>query len=300
MMEGHSPIDSRKGPLTNAMILLRTQAIDRDMAEFAQCLGAWAGAPVVLIMDERNGPVDCGALPKISLTRKACENIGLYCPDDFAWRCGDYGFYLARHAFGEVQQFWMIESDVRIGGSDPASFFRFFADKPHDFLASYIAVTSSDWYWHRSATSRDHDVLKCFFPVCRLNRTAIDKLFAARLRHGQQWSRRHFWANDEAFVATGVAASGLTFADLNSLGRKTYDTSEYSFETLRDANEPLPDRSGAALFHPVLAGENLAQKRARLSLRAQPKSRWQRMKIMLDQKIGLSALSAGINAVSPW
>lgn len=282
------------------MILLRGMKVDAALQQLASDLRAWSGMPVAFVLDERNREVDAGQWPKISLSDKACANIGLYRPRDYAWRCGDYGLYLARQKYPDVKQFWLFEADVRIGGSDPAAFFRFFEDKPHALLAGYLESAPPDWPWYRSAVSRDNEVLKCFFPVCRLSAEAIDTLYAKRLSHAQHWSRRYFWPNDEAFVATGVAASGLSFADLNAFGTKFYDHADYSFETLRDAMKPFPSQSPVRLFHPVLYGEELRLKQAKLDLRARQKGKLQRLTVALNRRFGPAAWSAKIDSLSAW
>lgn len=283
------------------VILFRTQDVDASLAVFAARVRDWSGMPIAFIVDERKGEVtipDWAA--KLSLSEQSCGAIGLYCPDDFAWRCGDYGLYLARHAFPAVERFWLIENDVRLTGTNPAEFFAFFAARDEDFLASYIGPAPVDWYWHDSLLSRDRTPHKCFFPLCRVSARALDRLFEARRSHSRSWSRRHFWANDEGFVATGLIGDGFACADFNDFGRRFYDTAAFHFETVADG-DALPECEAAVcLLHPVLYGEALARKRARLIARHHRPSALARLERRFDRKLGLSAIARRCNASQDW
>lgn len=283
------------------MILIRTQTVDEHLTEFARQLQGWSGLPVAYIVDERNGPapVPQGAL-KVGLSREACTALSLYCTVDFAWRCGDYGLYLARKAFPDVENFWLIESDVRIAGTQPESFFAFFADREEEFLTSYIEPVSRDWYWYPATVSRDRPVRKCFFPVCRFSSRAIDRLLAARQHQSRQWSRRHFWPNDEAFVATALLGDGVSSGDFNAFGKRFYEESEFHFETVADGDEAVMSDQPARLFHPVLYGDAVAAKRARLAQRQERPSLPVRIAAKLDRKIGPSALAYRLNRSREW
>ena len=283
------------------VILFRTQDVDAPLAAFAAQLRDWSGMPVAFIVDERKGVAtvpDWAA--KVSLSERSCRELGLYCPKDFAWRCGDYGLYLARHANPDVDRFWLIENDVRITGTDPADFFAFFAARDEDFLASYIGPAPTDWYWHDSLLSRDRTPHKCFFPLCRISARALDGLLAARQSHSCSWSRRRFWPNDEGFVATGLIGDGFACADFNDFGRRFYDTSAFHFETIADGDALPACQDAVCLLHPVLYGDALARKRARLLARHERPSALARLGSRLDRKLGLSAIARRRNAARDW
>lgn len=283
------------------MILLRTETVDRELAEFAARLAEWSGQPVTYVIDERKAPA---ALPtgsdKISLTDAACEAIGLYCPHDFAWRCGDYGPYLARQKYPEVERFWLFESDVRLIGTRPEAFFECFAARDEPFLASYIRPAPADWFWNRTLINADRKPYQCFFPVCRFSAAALDSLLDARQRQSQHWSRRRAWPNDEGFVATSLIGDGFAYADLNDFGSLFYDRANFGFETLIDGDR-MPDcKREAALCHPVLYDDALTRKRNRLDARKEPKSRAARIRARLDNTAGPSALVRKRNAALAW
>lgn len=282
------------------MILLRTEYVDDRLEAFAARLEALSGLPVAYLVDERQGPVACGARAKVSVTRKACRALGLYCPDDFAWRCGDYGFYLGRARYPAARYLWMIENDVRITGRKPEQLFAKFADEPADLIASYLDAPDRDWPWSATVESSDASPRKCFFPVVRLSARAIDVLLAKRREHGRQWSRRKLWPNDEAFVATAAEAAGLSTIDLNHGDPPVYREDEFSFDTIRDGDLPLPGDAEAALFHPVLFGAALQRKRARLAARRQPRAKLDLLGRKLNRSAGPEAIARRINRNSPW
>jgi len=283
------------------MILLRTQQIDPQLAEFADQLAEWSGLPVSYLVDERAGAVAVsGRHGKISLTPESCAALGLYCPPDFAWRCGDYGFYLARKLHPQISQFWMVESDVRIIGHRPAAFFEAFASDPADLVASYVEPAPDSWPWSRALKCRDRKVFKCFFPVVRLSAKAIDEMHAARRRHARRFSRRAFWANDEGFVATSVIGSGGSWSDLNREGRRFYNEMEFSFDKIIDGDHLPQPSADARLFHPVLSGEAMRLKRQRLAERLQPPGRFARLWNAFQRRIGPDAAMTAWNLRQSW
>jgi hypothetical protein len=285
-----------------AMILLRTHIVDARLAAFAEELERLSWLPVVYLVDERNGVADVGGRDKIGLTLAACEAMGLYCPDDFAWRCGDYGFYLARRSFPRARHIWLIENDVRIAGTDPAAFFAKFAGRGGDLIAGYIGDSEPDWPWRATTESCDAIPKKCFFPVVRLSAEAIDTLLAKRRAHARSWCRRILWPNDEAFVATTLIAAGADTLDLNAGEPSVYRREQFSFDTIRDGDLPLDSDARVALFHPVLSGDALRRKYARLAqrLRAQQRCRLARLAKRLQRAVGPQAFARQINRRAPW
>lgn len=283
------------------MILIRTQEVDERLLDFSKDLERWSGLPCVFAIDERKAEIESPVgTQKVSLTQAACQSLGLHCPDDFAWRCGDYVLYLARKAHPGHDWYWLIESDVRMGGSDPGEFFRNFADCEFDLLASYMGAPDQNWPWLRSAESKDRSVQKCFFPVCRFSGQAIDHLLTVRQHHSKSWARRHFWPNDEAFVATTLMTENWSHADLNDVGEPVYSTHEFHFESVFDGDQDIPGEGVTRLFHPVLFSKALKAKRARLLERQKAPSLTDRILTKLDRKFGLSALAVTKNRASEW
>lgn len=245
------------------MILLRTSRVDATIEALADQFERASGEPVALLVDERGG-VAKTERRKISLTRAACKALGLYLPPDFAWSCGDYGFYLARAQFPDETHFWMIEHDVRISGDAARFFAAWRARAKVDFVAAQIGPADSDWWWRPTVTAADAAPRRCFFPVVRLSARAIDLLGAKRRQHARRPFRRALWPNDEGFAATTAAAAGLTMADLNDAGERFYDAETFSYTNIIDGAHVAERQTGARLLHPVLAGDDLARKRERM------------------------------------
>ena len=283
------------------MILFRTKSVDQHLAKFAADVSRWSGQQIAFIIDERDGekkvPPNTG---KVSLTYSSCEKLGLYCPPDFAWRCGDYGLYLARKAYPEVSTFWLTESDVRFAGTKPAEFFSFFESRDEEFLASYLKSPEVDWAWNDFILSKDFAKKKCFFPVCRLSARAIDHMLSTRQHHSTQWSRRRFWANDEGFVATTLIGSNFSHGDLNDFNRTFYDVSSFHFETIMDGSFPIQSSETVRLYHPVLFDDALKIKKKRLATRKVKANVFVNAIRKFDQKIGMQGLARRKNSSLSW
>ena len=250
------------------MILIRATRLDERTVRFADELGAASGLAVACILDERHG-VQASPFPKVSVTAAACQALGLHCPDDFAWRCGDYGYYLARRQFPDVPMFWMIEYDVRFSGRSPKPFFDFFARFADvDFIAAHFEPASPRWGWYRYAGGRGVEPYRCLFPLTRLSAAAADRLLAKRVAHSRQPWRRFMWPNDESFVATSVHHWGLPSGDINGFGRTFYDPASFSFLNAIDGDS-LDDRE-LRIYHPVAFGEAYARKVAELRRTEEP------------------------------
>lgn len=282
------------------MILLRTQAVTEEVRRLVEGLQHWSALPVTYLIDERGGSVDTGRRAKISITHDACSAVGLFCPEDFAWRCGDYGFYLARQRYPNVKHFWMIEEDVRLVGRDPSAFFRKFEPIEADLLSSYIETPDVDWPWMSTITAENARPAKCFFPVVRLSSPAIDILLAKRRVHSKHWARRRLWANDEAFVATTLLAAERTMLDLNEGEPKVYRPEHYYFDTLLDGEAPIESDAEVELFHSVLSGAALERKRERLAGWTTRRSIVERLRAKLSGHLSLDALAHAINKRSSW
>ena len=126
-------------------ILVRTTRIAADELALARRLQQASAAPVALVADARSGAVDGTDPDVIALSSAACQALQLFCPPDFAWRCGDYGYYLARRRYPTTERFWLIETDVAIYGGETEAFFAFFAERARevDLLAAAAAAGRS-------------------------------------------------------------------------------------------------------------------------------------------------------------
>lgn len=279
-------------------LLIRTAQIDPSVLAFARELAAASGYPTALIVDARNTPATAwGAGGEdsptlIGLSREACAPLGLHCPEDFAWKCGDYGYYLARRQFPDTERFWMFETDVRFYGGEPAEFFGFFdALGDVDLLAAHLRPAGHSWFWRKTARARDAVPFRCLFPVTRLSSRAIDAALTCRVRHGRLRRRRLLWPNDEALVATTLLNGDFLCRDFNDFGRQFYREDSFYHGSPIDGDRFKPHCAHLQLTHPVLFGASYAARVSQTPPPESPGSWWQRQ---------LEWAAIKLNAVSRW
>jgi hypothetical protein len=252
------------------MILFRTQDFGNINRRFVEQMASCNGGRIACVVDETRTTIDTTPWPKISLTAASCRSLGLVAPFDVGWRCGDYGFHLARAQFPSEPSFWMIEHDVRFSGGGPAAFFdRFRNDQVTDLWAPQLRRTDRNWFWEHTVVARGLTAYRCLFPVIRLSARAIDYVRSKRQQLARHVLRRLAWPNDESFVATALMNHpDMICRDLNDAGATLYTDKTFSFEgpfdgdtldmTGRDSNEAL------MIYHPVLFGKHYQAKLERL------------------------------------
>ena len=251
--------------IADTVIILRTRNLDEPQRRFLRSLTGNSGIQVAVAVDETVGLVDVGEYRKISVTVAACQELGLHCPDDFAWRNGDYNLYLARKAFPAARYFWMIEPDVEHSFASFEQLIALFDDMPEvDLVSSHLVPADREWYWQRTIKDRSVSVQRCFFPLIRISSRAIDICLKQRQRDRFSLHARLFWPNDEALVATTVTRARLRVADLNGAGVSVYNESSFGYEPL-DGDDGWFRGGVNQVYHPVLYGDAY---RARLARQA--------------------------------
>ncbi|RRA47924.1 hypothetical protein [Acidipila sp. EB88] len=246
------------------VILLRITRLDEHTRAFAERLTRESGREVMCIVDERNGSVDVSPYRKLSLTARTCRALGIHCPSDFAWRCGDYGLYLARTQYPSITRFWLIEGDVRITGPGLDHFFHVFDNSEDIDCIMGNLQASAGWYWDHSIASAGTTVYTCLFNILRINAAAIDLLLERRRELSLDRVRRLSWANDEAFVATTLSNSPFTCRDLNDFGPTLYTTETLTFHAAFNGSTFQEHQEPMTIYHPVLFGEAYERKRRKL------------------------------------
>jgi hypothetical protein len=278
--------------MTTEMLLLRTTRLNSRTVAFGDELATASGLPAKFIVDGRHAPPTPDPHPKVLLTEKACEEAGLFCTPDFAWRCGDYGLYLAARAYPHIQRFWLVEHDVRFIGGSAEAFFQFFAGKTADLLTTFFRPATPDWYWYSYALGRGVYPYRCIYPLMRISRRALDHMYETRKRHSASPRRRKAWPNDEAFTATTLHNAGFTCADLNAFGRTFYEAGTFSGEGAIDGDAVAPPAGGVKAYHPVLYGEDYRNKVHRLAAkRAARRPAFKRLRLVYRR---------ALNRATPW
>ena len=266
MFDMPQPID-RPTPGRQGTIVVRTHYLDEILFRTAEALQRDGRYEVLFAIDERRREWDSGAFTKISLSEQSFSRLDLFTEDaSFLWRLGDYVFYAAQQARPQAEFLWLLENDVVINAVDPTEPFRRLDEASgHDLLASHVGPSDPRWFWYRSMADRYPDVRRCFFPVVRLSRRAIDRLYRTRMREAGSYAARErdgmLVPNDEAFVATVLAAEGFTSADFNAFG-DLYSTHTLDYTTLFNRHV-LPPVDGR-FYHAVLDGRAYASKLGRV------------------------------------
>ena len=247
------------------LILLRTADMRGQTPDFARQLVAESGRQLACLVDERAGPVDTGGYAKVALTREACEQLALFCPEDFAWRCGDYGLYLARRQYPHVERIWLVEGDVRISGGNLGDFFDIFdGSETVDLITAHYRQSAGAWYWDHAIAARDSVIHRCLFDVLRVSVPAIDRLLKRRQQMSRSRVRRASWPNDESFLATTLSNDGSLCRDLNSFGPTLYTEDTLTFHNAFDGAVFKMNQEQFTIYHPVLYGEAYERKLAKL------------------------------------
>lgn len=274
-------------------VLVRTTRLDAEALALARRLQQASGAPVALVADARSGAADAVDPDVIALSSAACRALRLYCPPDFAWRCGDYGYYLARRRYPSTQRFWLIETDVAICGGDAAEFFAFFAERARevDLLAAKLRAADHFWYWTQFARGRNVQAFRCLFPITRLSARAIDAALVRRVAQGRRPPRRWLWPNDEALIATTLMNGDFVCRDFNDFGTTFYRDDSFFFGAPLQGERLQIEARGPRLVHPVLFGAAYAQKLAQLQ-QPEPRLSWVERRRRW--------LAAKLNAGSRW
>lgn len=239
-------------------LLVRTHFVDAAIRECLDHYQAPGFGLVGLVVDESNGPMETGATPKVSLTKGAIDDLGLYMEGDTFWRCGDYGLYVARRKWPEIDNFWLVEWDVRIRFDHVADFFSLCNSNGAggaDLLCPWFGPAGHDWYWRAAMAPFRDQIYRCFvFSIVRLSARSIDHLLPIRQRMSQIETAKKFWPNDEVFVATELMAGGFSWQDpFSRHGLVTKDS--FGCDRPHSERRLLGTPNDSKVYHPVRRGD---------------------------------------------
>ena len=258
--------------MSRIALLIRTHFVDEALLAEAGRIEADGVFDVYALADESRAALDLGPIPKLSLTPAVIAELGVYAgAPNLLWRCGDYGLYAARRALPQYDGFWMIEPDVRVNAERPSDVLAGFPGPEQvDFVAGRLRPAEADWDWAATMDPAAGPVWRCLFAVTRVSARAIDLLHEARRQasavHVAEGRDPALWPNDEAFVATTIARSGLPARDLNDFGR-VYEEAGLSFWFPLSHRELAASGRDGLIYHPVLTGEAYFLKLCRLAVR---------------------------------
>lgn len=173
---------------------------------------------VFFIVDElKKDKIFPEGLAKISLNTGFIEANHLYDKGNIAWACGDYFYYAFRKAI-EADFYWLIEPDVLLNLNSVAQFFEFFANQGDEALVTHFAPSDEGWLWHKSAKLLLDSPYRCFFPLTRLSKNAVDILYVQRQRISTDFFTGKctgLFPNDEALLANALMAVGIEPVNLS-------------------------------------------------------------------------------------
>jgi hypothetical protein len=230
------------------IILLRARHVDEHNQLFAEQLRQVSGCEVQFLVDERSSPVPSDDPLVLSLNNSSYDKLGLYVPPDVAWRCGDYGAYIAWRVDPTRSFYWIIEDDVRIDG-DASEFFRLCATSNSDLLAPRVRKTERGDFWWPHTVSKNAVPHSCLFGAIRLSSKAVELSYEKRRSQSRKLNRIALWPNDEGLVATTVVANGLKATDFNEILPGLWDEATFSVTSQPISFNPVP--GPPRLLHPV-------------------------------------------------
>lgn len=164
---------------------------------------------------------------------------------------GDYFYYRAAQALPQFEHFWLMDDDVFLHADDLREFFGAMSEVQADFLGAHFIRRPWFWGWTARARAFFKSPARCFFPVSRLSRQAIDILLAERRRQSAMMLGKG-WINDEAFVAGCVVDRGLPAADLNEIA-SVYTWTGLNWKGRHSLRAILKRRADQRFYHAVKA-----------------------------------------------
>lgn len=189
---------------------------------------------IFIVVNELNAPVNIPAhIQKISLnkdflTRNQLLNYthtGL----PVTWLCGDYTHYALLEKV-QADYYWSVESDVLFTFDHLSELFSCFENYQEDgLLYDVIKLNDQSWYWYKS-TRLIYDVentYRCFFPLNRLSKSAVELCLKERQRVSKLFADNNafssennplgvYFPNDESLVVNTLKRENCSVIDLRT------------------------------------------------------------------------------------
>lgn len=164
-------------------------------------------------------------LNKVSLSTDFLEKNKLYSQGRVAWACGDYFYYVFRQQV-EAEHYWLIEPDVLLNLDSSADFFGFFVENTVDALVMNFGKAPEKWTWYQSAKNLLDPPYRCFFPLTRLSKSAVDVMYKKRQAISADYLAEKYtgqFPNDEALLANALMEQGIEPINLSSYFPEYFD-----------------------------------------------------------------------------
>ncbi|MET0372420.1 MAG: hypothetical protein ABW039_13720 [Sphingobium sp.] len=284
----------------DTLFLVRTHYVDEGLLSFLRAMRA-GGYDVAILLDATSDADAPDDIPVIPLARPAIEALGLFLPDDFAWRCGDYGLYLALQAYPGKSHFWMIEPDVLVHSRDPAGFFDRFLALDAALLCGCLREASPKWYWSASMAPTGLTTWRLLYSLVRISADGLRLMQAKRTEMSRGWAgpsaredRR--WPNDEALTGTVLHHAGTRCIDFNAIGpRPFYAKRSFTFDKPLSRSRIESMAPDDRLYHPVLGGERFAAKVGRMVSEARQRHSFGSLRLFNARVLGDFAREVGLS-----
>lgn len=217
---------------------------------------------VYIVMDETQNHVEVSSYyNKISISKEYLKQQSLleYTSNSrgLLWLCGDY-FYYALSNQVDADYYWLIETDVRFTFNNASDFFNKFSENDHDALLCRFSSATDDWYWSKHAKLINFKPHKCFFPLSRLSRKAINYCLQERRRLTSKCIKGNsidLYPNDEALVATVMYQHKLSVQSITDEFHDWFQYFTYTNMILHDNYlEKFPRNK---VLHPVRSLESI-------------------------------------------
>jgi len=232
--------------------LLRTNNFDIPVQVLARCLRTFLEAPITIICDESDGPIEVHDFDKISLTRESVQALGITkLPENWGWFCGDLCYYIAEKELPGFEYYCLIESDVFFSDSAANTFKSILDCSKAEVLAARLGPKPKT---PRYSKGLKHLGLNanwgCLFPVTRVRSPVIHKMMALRIRNESASGK--YVLNDEAILASVTFENDFSYVDLSDKYPRMFSESSFSsnpphlFEALVDTS------SDPQVYHPVV------------------------------------------------
>lgn len=262
----HAPARGQSGLATTAF-LFRTNRItpllEHNLQKFTQ---AFPGR-VFVVADVSEQPPDAPSALNAQNVSDALGTLACECiPIDLAWAegaglatymhrplhlNGDYFYYRAAQALPQFDHFWLMDDDVYLHANHLREFFEGMSTVQADFLGAHFIRRPWFWGWTRRARVFFKSPARCFFPVSRLSRRAIEILLVERRRQSTL-NLGNGWINDEAFVAGCVVDRGLAALDMNEIA-SVYTWTGLNWKGRHSLKSLLKRRPDQRFYHSVKA-----------------------------------------------